>query len=339
MGNKMAYNDQFWEEYNAYNIERSNVYDFPMADYKEKKAEYTGVGISENDYECIKKLAFADKEVFSKETLNSIFNINSLSEKYNFNIIDIIIGMIKTKESWFFLALAIIFIYFDSGEKRIYYIVQSIITYGMVAALFFRNRSVLRVIAPLYVVGIIFMMYVFLKYNIIKENKRKKWGIYATITVMTILMACYGRMSYNMSVWHRQDNQEFNVVNNYLEQQKQNLYVATVFDRNLILYNQSIMDIDIEHTSSNLISLGDWDIYNDIYYSVMDKYQVTYKDRLILDIVEDDNVLLLTTFSDTSTKDMLKKYVEEHTGRKVEVILQDEIKEADIAIYNMEYIN
>ena len=114
--NKYAYSsNDFFFFFNEYNLVRSAVLDNPIASYEGKKAQFEALKISENDLNCLKQWIFADKNVYSMETMKQLSDINQLTEKREFNLINIIRKMLQEEYNYFFAVILILFILYSSS--------------------------------------------------------------------------------------------------------------------------------------------------------------------------------------------------------------------------------
>lgn len=309
------------KEYKSYNTARSNVLDFPMKGNKEIN------GISETDYKLLEKWVLSDKEVFSESLFKDISKQMNITEKYNFNFINIVIQMLKLKECWFFLCIIIILLIQNKNSYK-YYVVQAIVTYGIVAATFFRNRPAHRVIVPLFVIGTTCELYYYFK-NETNVNRVNKTVLRVLIVILP-LIALYFKMEYGIYKENTDINRRYAEVKEFVQNDKGTLYLTSELGN--LLYHNSIVDTKTDYVYDNIIGLGDWNIYNDVYYSVVRKYNLTDDDRLIIDLVCDSNIKCILKESDDIVE-LLKKHIEEQTGKNVEYKITKRFNKSGTAIY------
>lgn len=331
--NTVGYSSDLWKNYNEFNHVRANVYDFPRAEYEENEKQYLELNISKNDYECLNGMIFADKDFFSAEKMGSIFNINELNEKYNLNLLSIVKQMLGMKSNWIFLLVLIVAIICTPREKVKYLLMQGIFVWGLIGALYLRNRALPRIIVPIHVIGILFILYECIK---CKKNKKKKICVcIISILFFTLLVRNIPEWM-NYGVQNEKNREKYEIVNEFIQENDDTLYLSGVYERADMLYNKPVMLINRNDTIGNWLPLGDWNTYNDKYYEIVKQYNVTYPDRLLIDLAEDGNVKLLTQ-KEGEIAEGVQNYIEEHTGKKIEVVVDDEIKEAGVVIYNLKY--
>jgi hypothetical protein len=334
--NKKMCDNELWSSYYTYCTARSEVLDYPLDKYADRETELRQLSISPNDYKLLESWHFADKVVFSEDVLNQINGLKKINEKYNLNVIKILKGMMQTKETWIFLIVCLLFIYIDKRNIK-YYLLQGGFTFGMVAATFIRNRPVLRVIVPLYILGIICMLYIFIRKKKIKYTLRKKSALMIAIAGILVLLVCYAFMNCNLAKLNKINENKYSNTLEYINRNKDKLYITDLLGT--MLYNKSIKNVKAEITYDNIISFGDWAIYNSTYYSVVEKYNLKYNERLIIDLVENENVRCMLKASDKEGIEQIEKFIEEHTNRKVDRELEYRIDDEDIAVYKITYAN
>lgn len=182
-----CYSDSLWKEFREYNA-ALKVIDYPMDEIKNNKQLLEKNDLSKNDIECFQEWIFSDKQVFSKEKLINLYNNNLLTNKYNFNIIDILRQMLLIKTNYLILILGI-FIFILIEKKGRFYVIGSLgIMYAMIAALVFRNRLVFRVMLPIYLTGLCMILFFGLVY--LKKQKRKIFSrcLFIVFLVLSILV-------------------------------------------------------------------------------------------------------------------------------------------------------
>lgn len=87
-------------------------------------------------------------------------------------------------------------------------------------------------------------------------------------------------------------------------------------------------------SAENIIKLGSWDIYSSRYYSQIRRYGITYEDRLLIAMAQEDKIQFITT--DTGSEyEMIISYIEEHTGREISGTLVRSFPDAGINIYKL----
>lgn len=331
LGNKLAYGrTSLWKEYMSYNTARSEVLDYPALDYTANKEVFDRHGISQNDWNCMYSWIIADKEVFSEEALHDIFNSNT--GRYNTDIPDIIVRMFKQKYNYIFLIGVILSAFIAGKRERRYIVFQALTTYAVIASLYFRNRPVLRVMLPIYIAGLIAELYIALS----TAEKRKTGRVYALAVTCFILclssVLIYGNICRDREYGSR--NESFMQLYDYINNNSDTLYAASAGIVNPLLYNFPVFKAGSLVSAENIIKLGSWDIYSSRYYSQIRRYGITYEDRLLIAMAQEDKIQFITNDSG-SEYEMIISYIEEHTDREVSGTLVRSFPDAGINIYKL----
>lgn len=325
--NNLINSSSTMKEYLNYNNARSNVLDFPMKSYDDLDKKI----ISENDYKLLEGWILSDKDTFSEKALQNISDEVSINEKYNFNLINIICQMLKVKECWIFLAIILIVLISNRRDYK-YYVIQTIMTYGIVAATFFRSRPAHRVIVPLFIIGTLCILFYFItrKETNIKINK----AVGAVLVIILPVLVLYLNMEYRIYRENREINDKYYEVKEYVQNNKNTLYATTEIGN--MLYHNTIWKTKTDCVYDNVVGLGDWNIYNDVYYQVVKKYNLTDNNRLINDLVWDENVKCILSQTN-SIVDLLKVHIEEQTGKKVDYKIIKKFDASNTAVYEFYY--
>lgn len=324
---------EFWKEYSSYNEARSSVLDYTAVDYGRNKEAFDGLGISENDYNCMYRWIIGDKEVFSKENLEKIADMNG--NKFNIDILDIIKQMFNQKYNYYFLAAVLLLMLFADKKKMCYILSEALAVYALIASLYFRNRPVLRVMLPIYILGfmaVLFMVSVNLKNS--KRAVRKGYiaaaaGILACLAVMLVYKNDLKVKEY------QERNSMYEEVYDYINDNQDMLYAGSSSIINPLAYGSPMLDAGKGLNMKNVIKLGSWDIYSSRYYSQVRRYNIEPEDRLLIAMAQNDGVQYIVNGQDTNEYGMVIRFIEEHTGKKAESTLEAEFPEADIKIYKL----
>ena len=137
-------------------------------------------------------------------------------------------------------------------------------------------------------------------------------------------------MEYGIYKENTDINRRYAEVKEFVQNDKGTLYLTSELGN--LLYHNSIVDTKTDYVYDNIIGLGDWNIYNDVYYSVVRKYNLTDDDRLIIDLVCDSNIKCILKESDDIVE-LLKKHIEEQTGKNVEYKITKRFNKSGTAIY------
>ena len=149
----LLYSSNVWEKYETFNTVRSQVLDYDHADYNEYREEFDKIGLSENDVNCLYQWIFADKNVYSESVMEEIVGMQNVTERYNFNLFDILVSMFHQKYNYWFFAVILLSLLLNRRMWGINILI-ALCTYSLIAALYFRERAVDRVMIPIYLMGI-----------------------------------------------------------------------------------------------------------------------------------------------------------------------------------------
>lgn len=325
-----CYKDSLWKEFKEYNS-ALRIIDYPLEDIKENNQLLEKNNLSENDIECFSKWIFADKEIFAKEKLIDLYNNNALSNKYNFNIIEIIKQMLVIKQNYILLAFAILSMLVIE-KKGIPYIFGAMsTTCAMIAALIFRNRLVLRVMIPIYLIGFCISLYFTLRY--IKKEKVKKCSM-ALLIVSLLISSVYFINGYKVGVKKKENRENYSVVREYIQNNQDILYLTTTVMLDIIQSNHSILEKGKSTDQYNIMPVGGWSTYSGKYYAQTERYHISNPERLILSLVYNDNVQYIGSTYDTTQTQLIIKFIEEHTGGKVVSKTVKLFENEKIAVYH-----
>lgn len=141
-------------------------------------------------------------------------------------------------------------------------------------------------------------------------------------------------MEYRIYRENREINDKYYEVKEYVQNNKNTLYATTEIGN--MLYHNTIWKTKTDCVYDNVVGLGDWNIYNDVYYQVVKKYNLTDNNRLINDLVWDENVKCILSQTN-SIVDLLKVHIEEQTGKKVDYKIIKKFDASNTAVYEFYY--
>ena len=315
-----SYDSKMWKEYKSFNSARSQVVDYPIEDYKDNEKIYKELSLSENDVNCIKHWIFADKKVFSTNKVLKVAKSTKMNTRYNLKIQSILNELLKMKETYIVLVLSVILILLCYSKKqKILIALQIIFVYGLATSLIILNRSLARVYIPIFVIGVLYIFFIYYfdqKKTDETMNKKKKILLGASILLISVSTAFYVNMYKEKVSEKKTVETEFKYLRQYILDHKDVVFVSNdIFN---IMNYQSVLDVKAPQPYMNLMNMGHWNIYDDAYYKQVNKYDLSYKDRLLMDIAKDKNVL----FIDSSTKKTQRMidtvtFISEHTNKKI----------------------
>lgn len=332
-----AYESDVWQNYKEYNSLRAATTDFPINDYDDCKTEYAELNISRNDYNGLQNWIFADKEVFSVKTLQKISDNTKIENKYELNIFKVVIEMLMTKEFWIFIMFSVLMIYLSEKHRK-YQVIESLFTLGVVAILFVINRALLRVYVPIYLVGILCMLYVYIK-DCYKSTINKKKKLIQVLLVFIMLMPtlAYSFMAYNNVKVKEERKIQYAQEREYVHKNQDKFFVvSTMID---LMQYQPVLKISESEPFINVRDVGHWSMYNDTYYKQAELYKFKEKDRLLMNIAENDNFVYIHNTTHSMFPEIIKQYIEEHSGKKIGAEKIYEFKNTGDVVYKFFYLN
>ena len=336
--NSRAYSSEEWHEWKEYNNARGQILDYPIADYNKNENEYKKIGISPNDYKCIYlnnmvNYSFSDKQFFSKKRLDNILEITSTQKRYNLNIIDYFKKIISLKLFILFLAICIYFMFVAKGKRRLFYALQIIVTFGTLSYLVAINRFVEKVYCPLLVISILVASYEFAKE---KKERRTLNTVIACILMGLSCLWTVNVVNTNAQIYksYEKESKSYGEVTSYIESDKsENLYVMDLYFFGRLYYRKPIFQTG-NKSIKNVIPLLDCYTYAPFYYKHINKYSLKYNERMNLNLAENKNIFYVDW---DKKKDILVKYIEEHTHKKIKTQVVKRMNNRKVTIYKMEY--
>lgn len=328
----LLYSSNVWEKYETFNTVRSQVLDYDHADYNEYREEFDKIGLSENDVNCLYQWIFADKNVYSESVMEEIVGMQNVTERYNFNLFDILVSMFHQKYNYWFFAVILLSLLLNRRMWGINILI-ALCTYLLIAALYFRERAVDRVMIPIYLMGI---------FALIVQVCLQKVDDNININIFRLFYIALPIVLFVSGIWMLRKNnnvleatnkeklEEYKVVYNYINQNSEYLYCGSSRIINDLSYSVDIFSVGENIDAFQLAKLGSWDIYSERYYRQVDSYNIENRDSLLLALTENDKVLFISN-SENDTK-LVKKYLEEHFDNGLITVVRKEFDETDTKI-------
>ena len=302
------------------------------ADYNEYREEFDKIGLSENDVNCLYQWIFADKNVYSESVMEEIVGMQNVTERYNFNLFDILVSMFHQKYNYWFFAVILLSLLLNRRMWGINILI-ALCTYSLIAALYFRERAVDRVMIPIYLMGI---------FALIVQVCLQKVDDNININIFRLFYIALPIVLFVSGIWMLRKNnnvleatnkeklEEYKVVYNYINQNSEYLYCGSSRIINDLSYSVDIFSVGENIDAFQLAKLGSWDIYSERYYRQVDSYNIENRDSLLLALTENDKVLFISN-SENDTK-LVKKYLEEHFDNGLITVVRKEFDETDTKI-------
>ena len=292
------------------------------------------MGVSENDLNVSTYWLFAEKKALSNTLLTNIQSVRSLSEKYSFNLPQMISDFFKNSIlTTFCLMLISWFLIFK--PKKLYGWFVPIFPLVLIGALFVRQRVVERVYIPLIVCFLlVFIFYARSFYE--KRSLFDKRKVFLSIQIMGILGG---------AVWINKLGQELywfpyiqsSVVSEYQNLVQRNSDKLIVFGGYGTLVSSqptlSTFKLRSNQLVTNTTTLGNWQTFSPHYYEQMKRYGVEEPENLLSSAINNQNILFFWSTS-SGNMDSVKKIMKEHYQKDV-YFEEVESVTSDMSVYRL----
>ena len=154
--NSMAWSEEPWSEWYAFNEARSDISDYSYESYDKVKDELSSIGVSENDYMLLKSWVSEDPDFFTTEKLEAIRDIVTDRRSSPARIFSTVPGYFKNMASSVRLdvlvaALLVALICFTRGRAKGYSVALLVGVAILCWALYAFGRLPARVMLPVWV--------------------------------------------------------------------------------------------------------------------------------------------------------------------------------------------
>lgn len=324
-------------------LERLNyrLVDYAEIDYEKNEDVLKKMGISENDLDCYYNWIFADFQVFSIDTLKMIDRLNTFRNKYEVNVISLMLMMFGLEANKYFGIVMIsvsLVLLFNVGKKYFFVLGTIMISYGGILGLFIRKRMVNNAMYMVFLSGFLAVLGICCIINWEERKKQKKrWGIanildflfVITLISYTLLLSNRRYQSY---VYAYEGSES--IIKEIEAWEKENpdiLIVGTVSVLNTF-YNMPIWQDHSELSFDKRVKLGTWDMGSQRWYDQCEGFDVD-PERLIIELACNSNVRLLIE----GKRDliMVSKFITEHTGTEVFCELERQFDESGWLLYKL----
>ena len=322
------------QEYLTWNALSTNLRDYPAIDYQRHANEFEALGVSENDLNVSTYWLFAEKKALSNTLLTNIQSVRSLSEKYSFNLPQMISDFFKNSIlTTFSLVLISWFLIFK--PKKLYGWFVPISPLLLIGALFVRQRVVERVYIPLIVCFLlVFIFYARSFYE--KRSLFDKRKVFLSIQIMGILGG---------TVWINKLGQELywfpyiqsSIVSDYQNLVQKNSDKLIVFGGYGTLVSSqptlSTFKLRPNQLVTNTTTLGNWQTFSPHYYQQMKRYGVEEPENLLSSAINNQNILFFWSTS-SGNMESVKKIMKEHYQKDV-YFEEVESVTSDMSVYQL----
>lgn len=276
-----------WEEYLEYNKLRSEVMDYELPDYETYAEEYQSIGLSLNDYYCLKTWNFGDPEVFSGETLKQILMIKGQEKISAVDIRTAFQGVLEwsTAPIGIFVCLLVLYqVLFCKNRSLIVWTV--LVCLGEIFYLNLIGRAPARVTFVVYLGAVLHLM------SLSEFDDEQKNAFFECVGIVILfggaLLLAQMRLTDSTRKAGYYNNE--NVIQTI--QQLRNtdkLYVWDVTDYDVIFHSYNILNAVNQGISENSVCLGGWMMESPLRNQILENYDVTNSFEALL---TDPDVLL-----------------------------------------------
>ncbi|MBR3149483.1 MAG: hypothetical protein IKF64_04860 [Eubacterium sp.] len=322
--------------------------------YESYKNSVDDPQLTENDFDLYSYFIYADNETFSVDNVRQISETRALSDKYSITpkaILDtlffnqtkpnIILGCWWLIRFFPYLILLTIVAFIYLKGKRFQILAASMPILASVAYLFFRLRPVERVINSYCEFGLILLFYIiirnsdFSKIKLIDDKERPKLFRKKFLKFMVFVLcvsSIAGVVKTDVASVSAYRNRY--PIHNYVSSYKYDMtFVCDTLTKNSFLDKHLyILNHGDEDYYKVINTCGDWYIYSDYWYDVMDKYEIgDYGDKGMMSIL-DDHVLFVCDYEKVCEE--LVTFFKEHYGYDVTYRCVDSIPNTYIYVYD-----
>lgn len=331
--------DSYYNEFNEYRSAASDAAAIKYADHAEYFEEK---GISKSDFRLYNLFIYADKEVYTNETVKNLALSRSTKDKYEKNPIQLLKDVLSPGTVIrcvflyvFAISAVILFVLFK--KKRLELFVSALFVAACEGYLFFVKRAVARVVNPVAILGIIILVYIvssenspFEGFKKLKKESIKRltaFALAATVAVSALSVGVYSVYKYKNNSFRKE-------ASDYINSDKENLYVCS--PSAFYLLNDSKLSLMSNKDETAVYDIiGDWWSYTYYWYSALDKAGLDeYKDNAIK-LLLDSRVRFITNYDFIT--ELLTDYYSEHYGLNVYAEKVDEVN--GMLIYKLSIIN
>lgn len=332
---------KFWE----WGEIRSSALDCAPVDYFTHEQQFTSIGVDYNIYQMIYNQYYFDYDAVNKEVFTNLKEINSFTEKYNFDILGIIemligknIGILHYEQMYRIILLGIIIFALANYKKtRIETVLITFSTLLTTGIFYFINRPVYRVIMPNYLFAFILILII----SCSSECSQKKYIdnyhihrkrrliilshliIYILPFITLISFIYFNPIQKNEK--YTRHNIERQQIYKYLEAHDDKLYLSG----NLSVYSIDVCRPVLEFAGKNSFwnLLGNWETFSVPYYDLLEHYNIENPDRLVLELPDSDTLRIISNqgLDYINFADFFCNYMKNVLGRPVEIIPEEYI--------------
>ena len=322
------------QEYLTWNTLSTNLRDFPAIDYEKHAKEFQELGVSENDLSASTYWLFAEKDALNNELLTKIQSVRSFSEKYSFNVFQMVKDYFQNIIlTTFLLVMVGWFLFFK--PKKVYGWLLPLVPFALIGALFVRQRVVERVYIPIIVSFLIFFVYdAPLFYN--KRKLLKERGIFYSLQLVGMLasMAWVNSVGQELYWFPIIQSSMISEYHDVVEKHSDKLLVFGGYGT-LVNSQPSLATIRMkpDQLIENTTTLGNWQTFSPHYYQLMENYNVEDPSNLLSSALDKENILFFWSPS-SGNMDRVKKIMKEHYQKDI-YFEEVELVTSDMNLYRL----
>lgn len=279
-------------------------------------------GISKDVYDIIYSGVYVDKEVVSEAKLNCLIGLNSVKEKYNYNIRDYFynyfsfVGKLTDMHNIYKLIFWCVFVFSLLYVRNIDVLILGLSPICVESVFVFMNRVPYRVVMPVYIFGIIILFILCGKNSGTVIYKRYK-GAISIVLMFAIYLLVKGEAAY-WTIYDYDWQKSCVDTLKYMEKNQDKLFIPISSN----LYSLELYRPVFEFAGQNgrCFFAGNGDAFSEPYYSAMENYSIKNPDRLILETFDNEEVLFWGISHNDIANDVytgVLNYVYSETGKKV----------------------
>lgn len=270
---------------------------------------FNSIGISSEEYNACYNAFYYIKDAVSEEKMEHLIELNNVRNKYNFDLMGFIIehfsyitdfGLYKVIYKWLFVIILLFNLFLGKKETVKKTLLVWVAVIGVEFLYYFIKRSLYRVVMPTYVIGIVLLI----SFSCCDSDKLKMiWNsrinykkLYSFGCILLVIVCAF--LGRGAEEWEKAAySSERHKVLEYMEKNNDKLFLAgnpAVFSVGVC---ESVWDYAGKDFNWNLI--GNWEIYSVPSNNLMEHYGYSDYENIAKYAVNNDNILILTTYSYT----------------------------------------
>ena len=307
---RYAYSDTDWHTFRSYTFARSAVVDFPPVSYKKNREAFEKAGLTELDYDLLRGWKYAEKNLFSEETLREVSRISSGAVTVSSRI-SYAKRTCPLPYLLFFLLPLLLLTALAAANRPWplgFGILQVLVCAGLeVFLLFFRMRFVIRVAGPLTMLTLICLVL------LTDSSGHPRHRPAACVCFVLFLTAGAGFMTYYAEETRvpriSPDEWPKSQIVSAMETHKDTLYILDGSILNVLFYNGTpVTEVLTTDRFSNIMRAGSWDSFSPRYYAQAGRF-VSDPENLLTSFARDPGTVFVGTEAD-----LITAFLEEQTG-------------------------